>query len=952
MVTKKLSLVVAIIFILFFSVKIKSQSCVGIVLNEYSASNAGVPLDAYGAKSDWVEIYNAFSNSVTLSGYYLSNDRNNLFKWKFPSTFTMAVGAYKPVWLSGKNTYTAGEHHANFDLQQCKSQWLILTTPAGVVRDSVFVQKTQAGHSRERMTCAGIGIAFWRLYPGNTFLFPNPPPPPSLLTYKDYMPTPSFSASAGVYDGPGDVALPNDEIAITLNGQPIDSAGNCYEVWYTTNGEYPLQSGGNSTLYTSTVQILNAKTTMYRAVTYPRELNPTVSPTLTPGFCFQEQYLPSFCETNTYFYDTEYSQIQPEFGLVSIAIHSTDINWMAFGGSTGTPTIHVEYFDNIKHKAQVTEGYAKMYRPVQESWRTDQKGIYITIDDRLGSGCNFEGNIFNVAGLGVTTRSVFPTLHLKGGDFESNSLITSPSSPTAGIVGTGIRDVFYQSLAAKNNLNVNPLHIKPVVAFINGVYQGVFDLREIYDQYYEGFYNGQSKDSVDLNILTNGVLESTATNGDGTPHTQNSPLSAFKTGVYDVVMNNSMVNSNTFYKTAMSRLDKQSFIDYFVLGTYAYNSDFWTNNIAFGRGNQANKLGTKWHYYLWNTPTIFSFSVAGNSAGIVTPFNSYATYPCSNMYSSNIAPVGTTPTTNITPNAFNGHGNMMWKLFQPNVGNAGFQLEYKNRYQDLLNGPLRCDNILAHFDYIESLYRKEMRNHSDPAYTPTLSPYSSLPETWDTNMVRLRRAIAYRCDWMINGLKKCYPSQGPYPITVDVEPPGAGVVKLNTIVLPYYKWTGNYFQTTLSFKAIPTNTTYTFHHWEFKVHQPLNSAPLSLDSVAISFVQNGQINEDVIAVFTDKSSDITQNGEFANMPSAFSPNGDNINEVYMPLGSAAFAKEYDFKIYNRWGQEVFRSTDPSFGWDGNFEGQKAQTGVYAWVITYKNIYNEAKLAKGNVTLIR
>ena len=65
-----------------------------------------------------------------------------------------------------------------------------------------------------------------------------------------------------------------------------------------------------------------------------------------------------------------------------------------------------------------------------------------------------------------------------------------------------------------------------------------------------------------------------------------------------------------------------------------------------------------------------------------------------------------------------------------------------------------------------------------------------------------------------------------------------------------------------------------------------------------------------------------------------------------------FSKEYDFRVWNRWGQEVFRSTDPAQGWDGNYNGQPSMTGVYAYLITYKNIYNEAKILKGNVTLVR
>ncbi len=939
MFTKQLSITLIVLFVVLFFTQTKAQfaSNQGIILNEYSASNAGAPLDSYGAASDWVELTTTQSSNVSLAGYYLSNDRYNLYKWKFPSTFTMAPGAYKAVWLTGKNIVTTGgEVHASFDLQQCKNQWLILTAPGGVVRDSIFVRKTQLGHSWERMYNSVLGINGWRLYNGNTFLMNNPP---LSFTFKDYLPTPQFECNAGIYT-PGNFCNPLSEVRIKINGHIADTVADCFNIHYTVNGDFPsINDPIFDSVANSPLQLVN--TMMVRAVAYPK--NGYATTTLT---CLPDIYLPSFCQTNTFFYDQEYTQFQQEFGIVSIAIHSTEATWFAGGGSAPTsPTVHVEYFD----KNQITEGYAKMFRPQQETWKTAQKGIYLTMDDKMGFGCDFTSSspypIFNVDGLGKSGRTVFPTLHLKAGDYESNSMLT-PAPPSGLVEGTGIRDVFYQSLAIKNNLHVNPLHIKPVVAFINGKYQGVYDLREVFDQHYEAYYNNQAKDSVDLNINYSNT-ESNPPNGDGSSHPSFTPLSTFSTQVYGTV-NNYPMNSLTYYNQVMSKLDKESFIDYFVLGTYAINNDFWAYNVAFGRGNQVGKPGTKWHYYMWNMPTIFNFTIAGNSGGIPTTYNNYFAHPCDNMY-----PTGNTPTIAITPNAFNGHGNMMKKLFQTSVGNASFQLDYKNRYQDLLNGPLRCDNILKHFDYINNLYTKEMHYHEDPGSSPTPGLYAGVIGTWDTNMVHLRRIIAYRCDWIINGLKTCYPAQGPYQITVDVEPAGAGVVKLNSTVLPYYKWTGNYFQTTLSFKAIPTNTLYTFHHWEFKIHQPLNNAPLSLDSVAISFVQSaGQSNEEVIAVFTDKSADITQNGDNANMPSAFSPNNDNVNDIYKPLGSAAFATEYDFRIYNRWGQEVFRTTDPATGWDGIYNGQQAQTGVYAWVINYKNVYGESKLAKGNVTLVR
>ncbi|MEO6303128.1 MAG: gliding motility-associated C-terminal domain-containing protein, partial [Bacteroidia bacterium] len=575
--------------------------------------------------------------------------------------------------------------------------------------------------------------------------------------------------------------------------------------------------------------------------------------------------------------------------------------------------IHVEYYDKMK---QVSEGYAQINKPIQESWKTKQKGFYISIDDRFGSGCNFEGQIFNVEGLGTSSRTVFPTLHLKAGDFESNSSVPSPTN--GGIAfGTGIRDVFLQSLAAKNNIDVNPLHIKPVVAFLNGKYQGVYDLRECYDAEYEKFYHQQSKDSLDMLFYHNN-------DGSVTTFSNN-----FRTSVYDWITGQPMNNASR-YATAMSRLDKSSFMDYMILNSYALNSDLWNYNVAFARGGQPTKAGNKWHYYLWNTPATFNFTTVTTNTLV---YGSAITPPCS-IYSNTYA---------VSPGGGNGHGMMLRALMNANTGNSGFQQEYKNRYQDLLNGPLKCENILAHFDYVKNLYLKEMKYHEDPSSTPIAGVFSTVIDQWDTLTAQLRRNIYTRCDYMKTAFTAvgCYGMVGPYYITVDVEPPGAGDVRLNTLLLNNYKWTGLYYAEPMPLKAIPTSTNYVFDHWEIKNNQVLNSRPLSMDSIAIGFNQT----DDIIAVFTDKTIDIQ-------MPTGFSPNGDGHNDLFQPLGSALFVKDFEFRIWNRWGQEVFRSTDPLVGWDGNFNGQSAITGVYAYLITYKNVYNEPKILKSNVTLVR
>jgi len=85
------------------------------------------------------------------------------------------------------------------------------------------------------------------------------------------------------------------------------------------------------------------------------------------------------------------------------------------------------------------------------------------------------------------------------------------------------------------------------------------------------------------------------------------------------------------------------------------------------------------------------------------------------------------------------------------------------------------------------------------------------------------------------------------------------------------------------------------------------------------------------------------------LPSAFTPNGDGENDVFIIRGGPF--DEVDFKVYNNWGQLIFTSTDVNVGWDGTFNGEDAPLGVYTW--TYTVVVNETIITKeGDVTLMR
>lgn len=87
------------------------------------------------------------------------------------------------------------------------------------------------------------------------------------------------------------------------------------------------------------------------------------------------------------------------------------------------------------------------------------------------------------------------------------------------------------------------------------------------------------------------------------------------------------------------------------------------------------------------------------------------------------------------------------------------------------------------------------------------------------------------------------------------------------------------------------------------------------------------------------------------IPTAFSPNGDGRNDRFKP-GNLAYKKLQEFRVFNRWGQEVFSTTDPKDGWDGSFKGQQQDIGTYYYVIRVVTPDNKQRFFKGDVTLIR
>ena len=93
------------------------------------------------------------------------------------------------------------------------------------------------------------------------------------------------------------------------------------------------------------------------------------------------------------------------------------------------------------------------------------------------------------------------------------------------------------------------------------------------------------------------------------------------------------------------------------------------------------------------------------------------------------------------------------------------------------------------------------------------------------------------------------------------------------------------------------------------------------------------------------------------IPNTFTPDADEHNQTFKPVFTSGFDPyNFEFSIYNRWGEVVWKSFDYTQGWDGSFSkknGISVQEGTYSWVIKFKPKDTDKKVViNGHVNLIK
>lgn len=126
---------------------------VGPILTEFMADNASSLVDSDGENSDWIEIFNPTDAPVSLAGYHLTDNQDDLDLWTFPDV-QLNPGAFLVVFASGKDRVDpAAELHTNFKLS-LEGEYLALVAP-----DGATIQTEYAPGFPEQQEDVSYGVA-------------------------------------------------------------------------------------------------------------------------------------------------------------------------------------------------------------------------------------------------------------------------------------------------------------------------------------------------------------------------------------------------------------------------------------------------------------------------------------------------------------------------------------------------------------------------------------------------------------------------------------------------------------------------------------------------------------------------------------------------------------------------------------------------------------------------
>ncbi len=772
-----------------------SVSAQNLVINEIVTSNTTVNTDEDGTYQDWVELYNG-GPAVNLSSYGLTDDPAVPYKWIFPSVI-MNTGDHLLIYCSDKNRTVVGQPlHTNWKISS-GGENIVLTNPASVTVDNVPA------------TVIAQNMSFGRSPNGSGpfMFFPQPTPGAANTTpaYSEILAKPTFSQAGGFYTAAFNLtistAVPGATIYYTLDGsEPSETnlGGTTYQ-YKNVYAENPGDTSGpmltqtyQSMQYTAPISIVdrsplpnkiaNISTTYSHDPTYiPTE--PIFKGTVVRAKVVKAGALSSPIVTQTYFITPEGSA-RFDIPVISISINEDRFfdyedgiqvagkdfdDWRAANPTTETDW---QLVGNFYRRGAANEKVGNFTYFVNGEEKVNQD---VGIRTRGGNSCAYPSKAMNIyarAELGDGSLSYkffndladdnFARLMLRngGGDFY----------------GTMFRDELNQTTCAE--LHAETESYQPAVAFINGEYRGILNIREKYDDNY--FERVIGTDDIDL-LEDEGVVEE----GDDVDYVD----------LVNYIENNSLV-SDANYQYIQTRIDPESFMDYQIANIYLDNGDWPGTNQTFWRKRVPYTAGAPYgHDGRWR----WAFHDMDDTFGIA-----------SDTYNHDALAAATATDGPEWPNP--AWSTLFLRKF---LENPDFKVGFINRFADLMNTSFLATRVSGIFNSYKDAIASEM-----PAHMERWDTISDDDLEWFHNWEA--GFINERADFQRNHIRNKFTIASNINVTLDVSDAAAGYIHLNTIDIKEgtpgisaapYPWTGIYFSNVpVKAKAV-ANTGFVFSHW-------------------------------------------------------------------------------------------------------------------------------------------
>jgi gliding motility-associated-like protein len=679
------------IIILVLSVLSYSEICSQVVINEFCFANY-TDYAVGGEYEDWVEFYNPTAAPINIGGFWLSDNVLNPQKYQIPATVSVPANGYKLILVSGVGAYDPGflgQTNTNFKVSQSDGEELVFSSPAGVILESYdfdVISPNQRNQSYGRVP-NGTGSMIIQTNPSQGAANAG-------ATATGYAVRPTMSVQAGYYAAPISVTLSTTEVGGTI--------------YYTTNGSQPSNT---STLYTGPININT--TTVLRAIVY--------SPAATT--------LPSFTETNTYFFGNDNHTIP----VVSISGTTLD------GGWNGDELTHLEFFQNGTF---TVEASGDSNEHGNDSNAYGQRGFDYVTRDALGYNHEIEHPMLHTSDRQSYQRLIFKAAANDNYPFSNG--------------GAHIRDAYICELSILGDLHLDERKTRSCIVYINGQYWGVYEIREkVDDTDYTKHYFDQPAGNVDFLKTWGGTWTEYAAAPTFNPQTQWNTFVNFTT-------TNSMVNQAN-YDYVVSQFNTMSLIDYFILNGYTVCTDWLNWNTAWWKGTNPNGDAKRWRYALWDNDNTFGHGVNYTGVNSTQPTSD----PCQVEGQGDVGGQGHIPVLNA--------------LFD----NPEFFADYIQRYAELSNTIFSCERMIEVLDSMILVIEPEMPRQ--------IQRWGGNINTWNNNVQDVRDFILARCNnSIIDGIVDCY-DVVPFNVTFQIDGVGdiiVGETEISPYEAPY---SGTYF---------------------------------------------------------------------------------------------------------------------------------------------------------------